>query len=117
MQSCRPGYLYPIGILDLPLVRHKDESIYMLRLAFLISHGREMKGLMGIDTCCYDRPYIGYYLIRDADARSRELDFELRHWRRVARRQLGFYNTELNALAQRNRGFHVASTPDAYSSY
>lgn len=61
MQSCRPGYLSPIGLLDMPSVPHEDESNYVPRLVALMNHAEEVKGLMGLDACCLDRPCNQYY--------------------------------------------------------
>lgn len=68
MQSCFLGYLDPIGLLDVPLMRHEDESNYMLLLAASIGHSGEVKRRMGLNSCCLHQPYYQYLLMRDADA-------------------------------------------------
>lgn len=103
MQSCSSGHLHHIGFLDLSLVPYEDEGSNVLLLATLIEHAAEVKGLMGLNACCHDQPYDPYYLIRDADAWSRELDFEFRHLRGPAHCQLGLHDTELIALPQCGR--------------
>lgn len=60
MQTCCQGYLDPIGFLDLPLVLHEDKSNYVLCLAALVERAEEIKGLIGLDDCCLDRPYDRY---------------------------------------------------------
>lgn len=67
MQSCYPGYMNPIGLLNMPLVHHKNESSYVLRLAALIEHVGKGRGLMGLDACGVDQPYDRYQSIRDAE--------------------------------------------------
>lgn len=74
----------PIGPLDMPLVRHEDGSNYVLRLAILVEHAETVRGSMELEACCLDRLYNRYYLIRDPDAWSWELDFELQDWRGLA---------------------------------
>lgn len=53
---------------------HEDENNYLPRFAVFIDHAGELKGLMGLDDCCSDCPYDRYYLSREADAWSRQLD-------------------------------------------
>lgn len=48
MQSYCSGYVDPIGSLDIPMVRHKDESIYVLHLATLVEHAGTVRGLIGL---------------------------------------------------------------------
>lgn len=70
MQSRCTGYLDPIGLLDMPLVRHEDRSNHVLRSAALIDQAGKVKGLVALSTFFY------------ADTRTRELDFDIGHRRR-----------------------------------
>lgn len=49
-----PRNLDPIGPLDMSLVHHKDESIYVLHLAALVEHAGTARGLMGVKDSCVD---------------------------------------------------------------
>lgn len=49
------------------LVRHGDESSYVLRFVALIDHAEQKQEPMGLDVCCLHQPHNWYYLIRDAD--------------------------------------------------
>lgn len=49
--------------MHMPFVHHEEESSGELRVAALIDHVGDVKGLMGLDVCCLGRPYDRYYLI------------------------------------------------------
>lgn len=81
MYSFYRCYLDSFGPLDMPLVRHEDESNYVHRLATLLENAGAVKGLIELEAYCLDRPYYRYYLICDEDTWCRELDFDRRHQR------------------------------------
>lgn len=99
-QSYCPDYVDPVRPLDIPMVRHDNESNYVPRLVTFVEHADTLRGLMGLEPCCLGWLYDGYYSIRDADAWCQELDFEI--WQRhgLARRLLGWHDTEVSALPQ-----------------
>lgn len=70
MRSCCPGYLDPMGLLDMRFVPNGNESSYVHRFVAQIDCAEEMKGLMTLDAWCLDRPYDQYYLIHDAESWS-----------------------------------------------
>lgn len=74
MQSHRPGFLDDIGLFDMPLVLHKEESNYVLPLATLVGNAGNVGGVMGLEACCLGHPNDQYHLIRDTDVWSWELD-------------------------------------------
>lgn len=57
MRSRCLGYVDPAGFLNMPLVRHEEESDYVLWLVALLGPADEIKGSMGLNACCLDRPY------------------------------------------------------------
>lgn len=79
MPSCCFGYMGPLGFQDVPSIRQEDESEYVHRLADLFDRAEEIKGFMALDGRCHNWTYDRYYLLRNADLWSRELDFELWH--------------------------------------
>lgn len=78
LQQYCPGHVDPIGRLDMPTVRHEMKSNYMLCLVALVEHAETVRSLMGLEARCLDRPYDQYFSIRDEDAWSGRLHFELR---------------------------------------
>lgn len=48
--------LDPIIQLDMPLVCHEDNNIYVICLVTLLEHARTVRGLMCLKSCCLDRP-------------------------------------------------------------
>lgn len=86
-----------VGPLDIPIMRHENESSYVVRLATMVDFVETVRGLMGLEPCCLDRLYSQYSLQWDADAWSQKRDSELRHRRGPARRLLGLQNTEVSA--------------------
>lgn len=117
MQTCCPGYLDPIGFFDMPLVCVEKKSYYVPQLLALIGRADEAKRLMVLDACCLDLPYDQYYLIIDAEPRSREHDLELQYLHGPTRCLLRCHDTEVIVLPQRNRGSYYTSTPDMFNSY
>lgn len=57
MQSCCPRCTDPVGFLNTPFVRRKDESNYVVRLDALLSCADEVKGLVGLGAWCIYLPY------------------------------------------------------------
>lgn len=88
LQSFRFDYVNPVGLLDIPMVHREDKSSYLLRMVTFVYHAETVRGVIGLAACYLDRPYDRYYLIRNADAWSRELDFGLFLRPGSARRQL-----------------------------
>lgn len=76
MQLCFPGYLDHIGLVKILLARHKNDNSYVLKLAALVHHAKEVKRLMGLDASCLDLPYDRYHSTHDADAWFWELHFQ-----------------------------------------
>lgn len=117
MQSCFPGCFDPVAFLEKPFVRHKDESNYVLWLVFLLKHVNEVKDGTGRLLFHYGQPYDRYYLIQDTHFWYQEMEFELRHRSRRARRLSRRHSTEVIPLPHRDRRSYHGSTPDAYGFY
>lgn len=56
LQSYFPGYVDPVGLSEMPMVHHKEESNNALRLLTSVEHAETVKGLIGFKPCCLDEP-------------------------------------------------------------
>lgn len=107
MQTYCLDYVDPTGMLDIPMERHEEKNNFVLPVAISVEHVGIVRGPIDLEACCLDRSYVRYYLKRESDTLSQELNFELSNQYDSTRRLLGRRNTELIAMPERTEGLSM----------
>lgn len=115
LQSYWSGYVDLVSPSDMPLVCQDRKRNCMFRLIALGEHAERVKGFMCIEAFCLGRPYDRCYIIWDADAWSRKLDFELWQRRKHACCLQRGHNPTVIVFCQREEGPYCVSTQCVYS--
>lgn len=58
------------------ILRHAKELGHLFCSLRLVRIVHDMSEYRGLDLACFESPIDGFYLVKDADARWRELEFE-----------------------------------------
>lgn len=113
-----PGYISPVGPLNLPFVGHTHELQYLRNLWQLIARADHFGRMSDLELECIKRRFDLLYVVYDAPDWWEKLHFEARHLRGSQNfRFLGLHTLELFALPQRDQNGFYVPMPKSWRSF